>query len=263
MELETRLKEETKSRNRAERRLKSLIKKLESLEIFYVSDESERSGFLEKSEISSASSVASTSTKEADNHSKPVKINPNVTPASSTHNSQEQPAVPQIPPTQESSSFPDMDSRPNNVSKIKVSSSESFVTPADEKLETAEITNPTTSSAEKCPESPTPMENSSSVTEEEDIAKSSTSASTETESNSSKCGGLDLNKENQKEKVEQDDDENVDNSLAIVAIDLPKKEQRIDPVVLDATVKEVLDALRHAKQKLQTSMERRRMIRVG
>lgn len=64
---------------------------------------------------------------------------------------------------------------------------------------------------------------------------------------------------------DEEQDDNVDNSMALVPVDLPKKiQQTIDPAVLDATVKEVLDALRHAKEKLQTSMEeRRRMIKVG
>lgn len=56
MELETLLKQEAKSRNRAEKKLKSLMKKLESINIPYVSDESEYSAFMDKSDISSTSS---------------------------------------------------------------------------------------------------------------------------------------------------------------------------------------------------------------
>lgn len=52
--------------------------------------------------------------------------------------------------------------------------------------------------------------------------------------------------------------------MALVPLDLPKPNQSIDPIVLDATVREVLDALRHAKQKIQTQMERwRGTIKVG
>lgn len=53
-----------KSRNKAEKRLKSVMKKLQSLNIFYVSDESETSSFMEKNEISSISSTASSFTKQ-------------------------------------------------------------------------------------------------------------------------------------------------------------------------------------------------------
>lgn len=54
--------------------------------------------------------------------------------------------------------------------------------------------------------------------------------------------------------------------MALVLVEKQQEnEERLDPEVLDATVKEVLDALRHAKEQLQSSMERRRtnMIRVG
>ncbi|KAM3205278.1 hypothetical protein P3L10_028688 [Capsicum annuum] len=73
----------------------------------------------------------------------------------------------------------------------------------------------------------------------------------------------------QEEEGENGEDErdfqedNVNNSLALVPIDLPKPKETIDPIVLDATVREVLNALRHAKEKLQTRMERGRTIKVG
>ncbi|KAK6146963.1 hypothetical protein DH2020_017875 [Rehmannia glutinosa] len=66
-----------------------------------------------------------------------------------------------------------------------------------------------------------------------------------------------------KEGLNQDDDQDlenhVDNSMAIVAVDMPQENRTVDPRVLDETVKEVLDALRHAKERLQSSMERKRM----
>ncbi|PWA63648.1 hypothetical protein CTI12_AA324330 [Artemisia annua] len=55
-ELEKQLKKEIKSRNKAEKRLKSLMKKLDSLNISYVSADESCSSFSEKSEISSVSS---------------------------------------------------------------------------------------------------------------------------------------------------------------------------------------------------------------
>lgn len=68
------------------------------------------------------------------------------------------------------------------------------------------------------------------------------------------------------QEYDQYPDNHIDDSLALVPVDTPdKKQERVDPEVLDATVKEVLDALRHAKEQLQSSMQRRRtnMIRVG
>lgn len=47
------------------------MKKLESLNIFYVSDESETSSFMEKSEISSISSTASSFTKQEEEDKEP------------------------------------------------------------------------------------------------------------------------------------------------------------------------------------------------
>ncbi|OIT38267.1 hypothetical protein A4A49_52690 [Nicotiana attenuata] len=68
---------------------------------------------------------------------------------------------------------------------------------------------------------------------------------------------------NGEDKTHQQE-ENVNNSLALVPIDLPKPKENSDPVVSgDTTVREVLNALRHAKEKLQSHMERRSMIKVG
>ncbi|KAK4349056.1 hypothetical protein RND71_031811 [Anisodus tanguticus] len=50
-----------------------------------------------------------------------------------------------------------------------------------------------------------------------------------------------------------------DNPLALVPMDLPKTKQTIDPIV----VREVLDALRHAKEKIQTQMQRSQMIKAS
>ncbi|XP_051113869.1 uncharacterized protein LOC127239663 [Andrographis paniculata] len=71
------------------------------------------------------------------------------------------------------------------------------------------------------------------------------------------------------EQDKDDDDDGVDNSMALVPVKAEQQQEqtRIDPQVLDKTVKEVLDALKYAKEQLQSSMERRsrgrNMIRVG
>lgn len=261
IELEARLKEETKSRNRAEKRFKFLVKKLESLEIFYVSDESEQSSFVDKCEMSSASSVASTSTKTED---KEAHANPNYkiqTIQEATENSSK------------SSSTVASQDLDQSVSRVTSSASQSQDTPAaDEeeihsypeptsrKLETRELREKEVSPTKKCQKS---------SVEEPHSAKSRDCVSCENDNKMNiENDSLKLsNKEEEtllNERVDEEEDYSVDNSMALVPVDLPNKtRQKIDPAVLDSTVKEVLNALRHAKEKLQTSMERRRMIKVG
>ncbi|XP_047955540.1 uncharacterized protein LOC125201461 isoform X2 [Salvia hispanica] len=60
-----------------------------------------------------------------------------------------------------------------------------------------------------------------------------------------------------------DSNSQVDDSMALVVVDTPQREHRIDPVALDASVREVLDTLRRAKEELQSSMVRRRMKMMG
>ncbi|XP_012443410.1 uncharacterized protein LOC105768179 isoform X3 [Gossypium raimondii] len=63
LELENKLKEETKLRNKAEKRFKLLKKKLESLKILPNLDESEKSSSSESSTVSSVSSASSSGTQ--------------------------------------------------------------------------------------------------------------------------------------------------------------------------------------------------------
>lgn len=63
IELERKLKTEIKARNRAEKRLKFLMKKLDSLKIPFASEGSEQSSSSDNSEISCQSSVTSSATK--------------------------------------------------------------------------------------------------------------------------------------------------------------------------------------------------------
>lgn len=48
--------------------------------------------------------------------------------------------------------------------------------------------------------------------------------------------------------------------MALVAVEVKMEEERrvlVDPQVLDQTVREVLDALRHAREQIQTSLAKR------
>ncbi|KAM3288115.1 hypothetical protein P3S67_021545 [Capsicum chacoense] len=94
------------------------------------------------------------------------------------------------------------------------------------------------------------------------LGKSSELDFSNSDSNSSKISVQEEEGKNGEDERDFQED-NVNNSLALVPIDLPKPKETIDPIVLDATVREVLDALRHAKEKLQTRMERGRTIKVG
>ncbi|KAA8518829.1 hypothetical protein F0562_016397 [Nyssa sinensis] len=58
-------------------------------------------------------------------------------------------------------------------------------------------------------------------------------------------------------------DNYIDNSLALVPVNLPIALQKTEPPIVNANVQEILDVLRHAREKLQRSMERRQLIKVG
>lgn len=70
------------------------------------------------------------------------------------------------------------------------------------------------------------------------------------------------------ENENYDDEENVDDSLALVPVSLPLSSQstpEVKPVTVPVheSVREVLETLRHVRENIQSTMERRRMIRVG
>ncbi|KZV35073.1 hypothetical protein F511_04378 [Dorcoceras hygrometricum] len=196
IQLETMLKQEAKSRDRAERKLRFLIKKLESKNISYVSDESEQSILVDRSDISSVSSLASSSAKEV----------------------------------QQKGGSPESPKGSENMHKNGSNGQET-------EMELDQIPVSAKDSEDLVPKS---AENSSNMD------KHSTESFTE---------------EGLNRVDDQDSQDNVDNSMALIIIDTPpKKSQTIDPEALDATVKEVLDALRHAKEQLQCSIEKRRVL---
>lgn len=61
---------------------------------------------------------------------------------------------------------------------------------------------------------------------------------------------------------EADDHDSFDNSLALVPVDLATTTQASDLKTVDESVIQVLDALRHAREKLLGSMDTRQIIRV-
>ncbi|MFQ6660578.1 hypothetical protein Gotur_029048, partial [Gossypium turneri] len=193
LELENKLKEETKLRNKAEKRFKLLKKKLESLKILPNLDESEKSSSSESSTVSSVSSASSSGTQHP------------------------QDAVPEILKNVEES-------------------------PSD--------TNPSIKSFEIC-------------SNEENSTPPGTSTKSDTSCSSLKASTMEINMMNGRNETSEDD-EYVDNSLALVPLNLP--ETKVAPEInieVSKSMGEVLDNLRHARERIQNTMERRQMIRVG
>ncbi|GER43491.1 protein kinase superfamily protein [Striga asiatica] len=234
MELENQLKQEAKSRNRAEKKLRFLMKKLQSMNISHASDESEYSGLGGKSGISSPSSTASLSTQESKQNGKSEKGPQNLHPKSYAHNIL--------------SSAGDDNSSSSTTEGSSGCVYEGILAEVKKgkECEIGHIENPRFQGASEDFE----KKNVAQIAVENffDICYASFRFST------NDC------------LKEEDDQDEVNNTMALVAVDqMPQKNPAIDPQVLDSTVKQVLDALRQAREQLQSSIEKRRlnMIRVG
>ncbi|KAL7170005.1 hypothetical protein ACSBR2_034958 [Camellia fascicularis] len=208
MEIENQLRVEIKSRNRAEKKLKLVLKKLESLNISFGSEESEHSSFMEKSEISSVSS------KEPDE---------------------------------------DKDPKTQITNPEKCEIEESVVKKRNCPVVSQDLEDNNVSSNQACSEEHSEVEWSQNCNDPKTYDLSSSILRCLVEKGDINGGSND-----------QAEDDYVDNSLALVPIDLQKATtQPIDPPIVNASVKEVLDALRHAREKLQWSMERRHILQAG
>ncbi|MBA0731087.1 hypothetical protein Golax_020404 [Gossypium laxum] len=84
---------------------------------------------------------------------------------------------------------------------------------------------------------------------------------TRTSSSSLKASTMEIDMNGRNEKYE--DDDYVDNSLALVPLILPETKVAPQIKVVSRSIGEVLDTLRQAKGRIQSSMERRQMIRIG
>ncbi|GFQ00908.1 hypothetical protein PHJA_002234700 [Phtheirospermum japonicum] len=245
MELENMVKQEVKSRNRAEKRLKLLFKKLESKNISHVSDGSEYSGLVDKSDISSPSSTNSLGTQDSKQNCKSEQGSEN----NLHQNNNLQKVI-----------FSLSD---DNSSTIEVSSSGSAGFKGQEYCEMGQIDlsdnfaqnfivenflfSEGDANSEKSDHLGFDQNcDDSKIDEQSDICYHRFRFSTEDGFN--------------KEKDEDEDDvmSRMDESMALVVVDTLQKNRAIDPEVLDSAVKEVLDALKRAKEQLQSSMEKRR-----
>ncbi|XP_039064645.1 uncharacterized protein LOC120209810 isoform X2 [Hibiscus syriacus] len=188
LELENKLKQETKLMNKAERRVNMLKKKLESLKILPDLEESERSSSSQSSAISSVSSASSSGTKH---------------------------------PPESASEIPEIvkENASDTKSGTKESSHEKSSSKSSSSHEVPQIEHTSSSSLE-----PSSMETN---------------------------------------RTNYDDDEYVDNSLALVPSELPETKPAPEVHIVSKSVGEVLDSLRPARERIQSSMGRRQMVRVG
>ncbi|KAK6126047.1 hypothetical protein DH2020_040161 [Rehmannia glutinosa] len=204
------------------------MKKLESMNISHISDESEYSGSVGKSDISSLSSTTSSTTKD--------NIFGNQENAKSEKGSEK--------------NLSENDSKNSLLSVSDYSSASEGSSSSGLDVNLPEI------EGQECKMGingdDAHSENSSHLGSNQSSKMDEQSVRSSTESG--------LNKDE-----DDEDDGHVDNSMALVTVDTPQKNQTVDPEVLDSTVKEVLDALRHARERLQSSIEKKRvnMIRVG
>lgn len=210
IELENQLKEETKLRNKAEKKFKILIKKLESLNITTKSVGSEQSSSSENCKMSCRSSTSTSDSKDPEEDELKSQFTSPEIAQNLQHNASE---TSSSPPSLSSPSS-EKDSQSN--SNLNDPSQESF---------------------------------------SDKLSSSSQDPNADSHSYSSSKSSILEN--------ESDDEDKVDDSLALVPVGFPATSQTAEVKPLDESVSEVLDALRHAREKLQSSMQRRHMIQVG
>ncbi|CAA2967538.1 Hypothetical predicted protein [Olea europaea subsp. europaea] len=256
IELENLLKKEGKSRNSAEKKLKSLMKKLETNNISYDLSES---SLLDRSDITSTSSASS---KSEDKNSQMKDF-----PVCSVANIKFPVEFDHLKRNDSQPSISD-ESHGNPVNEKNCTSSELDCKQSHQYQGTE--TNGLPCPADPNPEVMDPLSRNSARTSEFEYNQNYNIASTDESVKPS--AQEEVNQENDQDQEknqqnEEDDENHVDNSLALVPVEKLETKQTIDPEVLDATVKEVLDSLRHAREQLQSSMERRRrnmnIIKVG
>ncbi|KAK1409820.1 hypothetical protein QVD17_36351 [Tagetes erecta] len=208
IELEKQLKMEIKSRNKAEKRLNFLMKKLQSLNISYVSSADDESS--EKSVISSVSSSNTQLTKI----SKCVIGNDT---SGETHNCPSQDA--------NCGSLDNANSNEDVIQSSQKACDEYHLQREDNNGSKSIVT-----------------QNNIDNEEHHNVDNSLALIMVEEKSISTPGNEDDLN----------------DNSMAIVAVNSMVQEEKKDALISNGNVKDVLDALRYARECLETSMEMRR-----
>ncbi|KAI4300199.1 hypothetical protein L6164_033601 [Bauhinia variegata] len=262
IELESKLREEIKLREKYERKLKFLKKKLESFNITSISGESEQSYSSEKRENSCRSSTSSTTSRdpkenETKSHATSAAASENstgyVSEASVSILNHTSPCIAKDSDSQvtDDSSY---SSNPNSSSddvkkdenRLSCSSSKSSAEVSDSQVTGDYISNlnPIHFSTENLFHNQNPS--SKELNNDENRVSSFSSKSSVTVTDS-----------------EGDDGDFVDNSLAIVPMDLGSRKQANNPKPVNQSVIEVLDALRYARERLLGSTGTRKMTKVG
>ncbi|KAJ0771498.1 hypothetical protein HanPI659440_Chr07g0269781 [Helianthus annuus] len=229
-ELEKQLKMEIKSRNKAEKRLKFLMKKLESLNISYVSGD-ECSSISERSEISSVSSSKSQHQMELQK-TQISNISKSVT---DTHISGKRHNCPLD--EGDLGSFDEGISGNSNDNESKKVGDEDFLKKEDDNGSNYYSTkNKSDNEEQKDQDKYHNVDNSMALV-------------------------LVENKVTMTPSKDEDHHEDIyDTSMALVVVDSKVKEEKQDVSISNGNVKDALDALRHARESLQASIDMRRNV---
>ncbi|KAL2323312.1 hypothetical protein Fmac_027691 [Flemingia macrophylla] len=214
-ELEKLLREETKLRDKAERRLKLLKKKVESFSMPSKSGQLEHSDSSEKCENSCGSSTISSLSK----HSGANEIK---------HDAK-------IPAFDENVNHSDNGSEASTLTQTHYSAKDCDSQNADNLSSNSDLGCPS-------PQIPSLNLNPSSLNFKKDESSSRSSVT----------------------ENENDDADLCDNSLALVPVTVTSTSHvTTNPKPINMSVLEALEALRHARERLQSSMRTRQMIHVG
>ncbi|KAJ7972476.1 myosin heavy chain, cardiac muscle isoform-like isoform X1 [Quillaja saponaria] len=237
IELESKLREETKLKDRAERKLKFLRKKLESLNFSSISGKLEQSSSSEKCGNSCISSIDDSSFKDPEESEPKSDItNPVVLENPNENILKSRTIDPGV-----------SEDLKQNVSEA-YSPSQNHISPCLAKDSNFQNTDHSSSHSNLSDSSPEIICNNTNTSSGDLKNEENRSLSTK----SSMVDNMD------------DHQDFVDNSMAIVPVNLPTTSLPTTPKPVNENVIEALVALRHAKEMLVDSMERRRMmIKVG
>ncbi|KAG6772504.1 hypothetical protein POTOM_023916 [Populus tomentosa] len=226
IELENKIREETKLRKKAEMKHKLLMKKLESLKISPALEGSEKSSSSDTSGFSTTSFTSTSGHRDREEfESKPQSIIQALSQDMKDNGSETT--------TSNQKACIVLDSIEDSTGTQDTQNSNSEHNLKDYSLDKSSHESMACSQDSKADD-----QSSSSI--EASVVEMETNAGTES-----------------------DNEDYVDNSLALVPMSLPASTKKKELKIVNRSVIEVLDALRHAREQIQSSMESRHMIRVG
>ncbi|XP_028775107.1 uncharacterized protein LOC114748167 [Neltuma alba] len=230
VELEKKLRDEIELREKAEKRLKKLKKKLQSLKLFSISEESVQLSSPEKSESSCWRSPASSSASR-DSEASGTK-------------------------TRTTDSYW-LENAMHSVSEPSASMTHGYD-------DSQGSDNSTSNSNSDCSSPKNSISQDLKHDESSSTSRSSSKDSSSQDLKNDECRLSGLSSKSSVTEYEDDDRDFIDNSLALVPVNFPitnTEARKVKPV--HESVVEALDALRHAREKLLCSMGTRHMIQVG